>query len=245
MSDIYDHIGKNYAALRVPDQRLYNQILDALGPAKTVLNVGAGAGSYEPKDRLVTALEPSIEMIKQRPDGAALVRQGFAEDIPFADDSFDAAMAVLTVHHWADKFKGLSEMRRVSTGCVVILTFDPDAPTFWLADYIPEIAVIDQGWALKMEAYEQALGPCNIHKIPIPRDCSDGFLCAYWQRPERYLERRVRDAISSFSKIADVTQGLAKLKTDIETGAWHEKYAYLLGLDAQDFGYRLVVSCND
>lgn len=242
MASRYDKIGLNYSELRKPDPRIAAAIDNALGPARNVLNVGAGAGSYEPEERDITAVEPSIAMIEQRPPSAAKVVQGCAEELPFADRSFDASMAVLTVHHWSDQAKGLAEMRRVARGPVVILTYDPGFRGFWLADYIPELVALDEAQMPPMAKYEDWLGPVSISPVPIPHDCSDGFLCAYWRRPDAYLDPRVRGAISSFWAIGDVSDALGRLKRDLDSGAWAERYSDLLGLDALDCGYRLVVA---
>lgn len=242
MSLNYDTIGINYADLRKPDPRIGAMIHAALGPAHTVLNVGAGAGSYEPVDRVVTAVEPSLEMIKQRRADAALVIQGRAEELPFADGSFDASMAVLTVHHWSDQGQGLRELRRVTRGPVVILTYDPAFRGFWLGDYIPELVALDEVQMPAMDLYAQWLGPVTVAPVPIPHDCTDGFLCAYWRRPEAYLDLRVRSAISSFWKVGDVTPALRRLEGDLRSGAWMERYGHLLSVAALDLGYRLVVS---
>ena len=243
MGSAYDRIGLNYSELRKPDPRIAERIDRALGSAGTVLNVGAGAGSYEPAGRQVTALEPSIEMIRQRRAGTAPVVQGRAEQLPFDDDSFDAAMAVLTVHHWADKAKGLSELRRVARGPVVLLTYDPAFRGFWLADdYIPALIALDEGQMPDMAGYERWLGPVAIAPVPIPHDCTDGFLCAYWRRPGAYLDARVRGAISSFWALGDVSEALDRLERDLESGAWIERHSHLLDLDECDLGYRLVVA---
>lgn len=242
MTARYDTIGLDYARLRRPNRRIAAAIEAALGDAGTVLNVGAGTGSYEPAARQVTALEPSIEMIRQRPPGAAPVVQGQAEALPFADGSFDAAMAVLTVHHWADKGRGLCEMRRVARGPVAILTFDAAFRGFWLADYIPELVALDEAQMPAMDDYSRWLGPVEIAPVPIPHDCSDGFLAAYWRRPAAYLDSRVRAAMSSFWALGDVSDALARLERDLESGAWEARYGHLLGLDALDCGYRLVVA---
>ncbi|MFK7841179.1 MAG: class I SAM-dependent methyltransferase [Sphingorhabdus sp.] len=242
MSALYDKIGVGYANLRKPDIRIARAIHDALGDAKSVLNVGAGTGSYEPDDRAVTALEPSAEMIRQRPPGSAKAYQGCAEDMPFADDQFDAAMAVLTVHHWSDFQAGLLEMRRVTKGPMVILTFDPASPYFWLADYILEIIELDQPIMPKLGAFDRILGETEVEIIPVPRDCTDGFLGAYWQRPHAYLDPRVRSAISTFAKIDTFDGALTKLEQDLASGAWHERYGYLMEQETLDVGYRLVVA---
>lgn len=238
----YDTIGVNYSDLRKPDPRIARAIDAALGSAKTVLNVGAGTGSYEPVGRQVTALEPSVEMIQQRGPAAAPVVQGVAEDLPFGDGAFDAAMAVLTVHHWSDKKKGLKELRRVSRGSVVLLTFDTSHGGFWLTDYIPELVALDEKQMPRMTDYEAWLGPVEITPVPIPHDCTDGFLCAYWRRPEAYLDPRIRKAISSFWAIGDVSESLQRLADDLESGAWARRYGELLERDACDFGYRLVTA---
>jgi len=242
MGTVYDTIGVNYSELRKPDRRIEALIGKALGSARTVLNVGAGAGSYEPIDRRVTAVEPSMEMIRQRPAGAAPVVQGRAEDLPFGDDSFDASMAILTVHHWSDKAKGLREMRRVTRGPVVVLTYDSSFRGFWLADYIPELVALDEAQMPRMTDYEDWLGPVEISAVPIPHDCSDGFLCAYWRRPAAYLDPRIRAAISSFWALGDVSEALRRLEGDLESGAWARRHSDLLALDECDFGYRLVVA---
>jgi SAM-dependent methyltransferase len=241
MSSIYDTIGINYAELRKPDPRIAAMIHAALGPARTVLNVGAGAGSYEPADRTVTAVEPSLEMIRQRRAEAAPAIQASAEELPFADGAFDASMAVLTVHHWSDQGKGLRELRRVTRGPVVILTYDPAFRGFWLADYIPELITLDEAQMPPMDLYEQWLGPVAVSPVPIPHDCTDGFLCAYWRRPEAYLDPRVRSAISSFWKLGDLSAAWERLASDLRSGAWEERYGTLLGTDERDLGYRLVV----
>lgn len=242
MSAVYDKIGVGYSNLRKPDSRIARALHDALGAAKSVLNVGAGTGSYEPADRVVTALEPSAEMISQRPPGSAKAYQGYAEDMPFADDQFDAAMAVLTVHHWSDLEAGLREMRRVTRGRLAILTFDPASPYFWLADYIPEIVELDQPIMPELGTFDRILGKTEVEIISVPRDCTDGFLGAYWQRPHAYLDPRVRSAISTFSKLDNVSNALARLEQDLVSGVWEQRYEDLMELESLDVGYRLVVA---
>ncbi|HPE73937.1 MAG TPA: class I SAM-dependent methyltransferase [Candidatus Competibacter sp.] len=242
MAALYDSIGIGYADLRKPDLRIAEMIHRALGNAKTVLNVGAGAGAYEPEDRNVTALEPSSEMIRQRPSGAAKACQGVAEHLPFGDGEFDATMAVLTVHHWSDFEAGLKEMRRVAKDRLVILTFDPAGPYFWLADYLPEIVELDQPIMPAIDAYGRILGGARVEAVPVPHDCTDGFLGAYWRRPAAYLNEQVRSAISTFSKLTDPSTALAKLQQDIESGAWDERYGHLMELESLDIGYRLVIA---
>lgn len=242
MSALYETIGLDYARLRRPDPRIGALVGRALGKAQTILNVGAGAGSYEPANRSVTALEPAITMIRQRPPDAAPAVQGSAEAIPFADQSFDAAMAVNTVHHWTDKAKGLAEMRRVARDRVVVLTSDPAHRTNWLLDYFPQLAALDDRQMPRLADYTRWLGAVEIAPVPVPHDCIDGFLYAYWRRPHAYLDPRVRAAMSSFHAAGDVSAGLGRLRADLDSGAWVDRYGALLDLDAHDVGYRLVTA---
>lgn len=241
MSLTYDSMGINYAELRKPDPRIARYITHALGDASTVLNVGAGTGSYEPADRQVTAVEPSREMIRQRKPGAVPAIEACAESLPFPDKSFDASMAILTIHHWTDKRAGLREMRRVTRGPVVLLSFDPSSRP-WLTDYLPELAVLDDERMPTLVELEQWLGPLQVTPVPIPHDCTDGFLYAYWKRPFAYLDTRLRAGSSSFWLIKGVEEGLEKLKRDLESGAWERRYADLLQQDEYEAGYRLVVA---
>jgi SAM-dependent methyltransferase len=241
MTAIYDTIGLNYADLRRPDPRIGRAIFNAVGPCDRLLNVGAGTGSYEPDDRAVVAVEPSAEMIRKRPAAAAPAVQASAGNLPFADDSFDAAMAILTIHHWPDKAAGLRELRRVTRGRVVLLTFDP-ASRPWLTDYLPGLAELDEAQMPALSDYQRWLGPVRIEPVPVPHDCSDGFLYAYWRRPQAYLDPRTRSGSSSFWALPDVHQGIARLADDLASGAWKRRYADLLALDAYDAGYRLVVT---
>lgn len=244
MSD-YDHIGRGYAQQRRPDPRIAARLATALGDARSVLNVGAGAGSYEPADQRVIALEPSRVMIAQRAAGAAPAVQARAEALPFADRSFDAAMAVLTLHHWADRAGGLAECVRVARDRVVLLTFDAVARGFWLVrDYFPEFLELDRRQFPPMADYAALFGPharIEIEAVPVPRDCVDGFLGAYWARPEAYLDPAVRAGISSFAR-CDVSAGVERLRADLASGAWHARNGALLEQDALDIGYRLVVA---
>jgi SAM-dependent methyltransferase len=167
--------------------------------------------------------------------------QASAGNLPFADDSFDAAMAILTIHHWPDKAAGLRELRRVTRGRVVLLTFDP-ASRPWLTDYLPGLAELDEAQMPALSDYQRWLGPVRIEPVPVPHDCSDGFLYAYWRRPQAYLDPRTRSGSSSFWALPDVHQGIARLADDLASGAWKRRYADLLALDAYDAGYRLVVT---
>jgi SAM-dependent methyltransferase len=242
----YDAIGGDYAATRRPEPRIEAQIIAALGDARSVVNVGAGVGSYEPRDREVVAVEPSAVMIAQRPEGAAPVVQARAEALPFADDSFDAALAVLTMHHWGDWRAGVAELRRVARRRVVMLTCDPSRiGDYWLVrDYLPAIVAIDERRFPPVAVVAEALGAAEVLPVPIPDDCADGFLCASWKRPAAYLDATVRANISPFSLLAPdvVAEAMTRLERDIADGTWAERNAALVAGDEADFGYRLLVA---
>jgi SAM-dependent methyltransferase len=242
--ELYDTIGRGYDAYRRPDPRLASAIGAALGAAASVVNVGAGAGSYEPASRRVVAIEPSAEMLRQRRPGTAPAVQASATDLPFRDAAFAAALAVLTVHHWPDRGRGLAELARVARERVVIVTWDPQARfAFWLVDdYFPEIPVIDRPIFPTLDDFRRALGPIDARPLPIPHDCVDGFLGAYWRRPEAYLDAGVRGAISTFAKVADVESALARLRADLADGTWERRYGHLRARDTLDLGYRIVVA---
>jgi SAM-dependent methyltransferase len=239
---LYDRIGRSYVATRGEDPRIAAAIHGALGDARTVLNVGAGAGSYEPRDRDVTAVEPSAVMRAQRPPGAAPCIDARAEALPFADGEFDATMAVLSDHHWDDRLAGLRELRRVGRRAVVF-QWDPEyADAFWLArDYLPSFPDPQQ---VSLAQTEDALGATRKVPVPIPHDCRDGFLMAYWRRPEAYLDPVVRANISVFSLVSatEVEAMVAALRTDLASGEWTRRNAELLELDELDFGYRVLVA---
>jgi SAM-dependent methyltransferase len=236
----YERHGIAYSQHRRADHRIAARIHAALGDARTVVNVGAGQGAYEPRDRDVTAVEPSAEMIAARPPGSAPAVQASAEALPFPDGAFDAAMAVLTIHHWSDWRAGFAELRRVARRRVVILTFDPRRThDLWLVDeYLPELADVD---ADRFPLPEE-LGEVTV--VEVPHDCRDGFMGAFWRRPERYLDPDAQQAISSLALLDTQTRerGLAALAADLESGAWASRHADLLERDALDLGYRLVVA---
>jgi SAM-dependent methyltransferase len=242
---VYDSIGRNYAAQRRPDPRIAARLTAALGGARSVLNVGAGAGSYEPGDRCVVAVEPSAVMLSQRATGAAPAVQARAEALPFPDRAFDAVMAVLTLHHWTDRARGLAECARVAGERVVLLTWDPEADAFWLLrEYLPALIEVDRKKFPPMAAYADAFGRgagVGISPVPVPRDCVDGFLGAYWARPAAYLDPTVRAGISSFAR-PGTEAGLERLRSDLASGAWDARHARLRGLAELDLGYRLVVA---
>lgn len=204
--------------------------------------IGAGAGSYEPSDRSVVAVEPSLTMIRQRRRGSARVVQASALELPFRDAAFAAALAILTVHHWPDRARGLAELGRVARGRAVIVTWDPATSGFWLVEeYFPEIVELDRPIFPTLEQLGRALGPIEVRTLPIPHDCVDGFLGAYWRRPRAYLDARVRSAISTFSKLRALEPGLTRLRRDLEDGAWERRHGDLLGRAELDLGYRLVI----
>ncbi|KKC39344.1 ubiquinone biosynthesis protein [Devosia epidermidihirudinis] len=227
----YGVIGNNYRTYRQPDPHIARFILDALGDAQTVLNVGAGAGSYEPTDRQVTAVEPSASMRAQRPAHLPVAIDATSESLPFADDSFDASMGTFTVHQWSDLARGLAEMRRVTRGPVLVLTCDPAAlDRFWLNDYAPEAIATEARRYPSMTAIADGLGGnVKIIPVPIPLDCKDGFSEAYYGRPERLLEPGARLANSAWSFI-DPSIGdrfVTHLQRDLESGEWDRLHGRL------------------
>jgi SAM-dependent methyltransferase len=239
---LYDKIAGSYLEHRQPDERIAAQINAALAEYQSLLNVGSGTGSYEPIDRYVVAIEPSIEMIKRRRHVKSQPIQASAGRLPFLDGTFDATLAVLTLHHWPDPEAGLAEMCRVAREQVVILTWDPEHSGFWLVrDYFPEILTIDRPTFPSLARIERALGTNEVQTVPIPADCTDGFLGAYWQRPEAYLDHSVRSAISTFSKF-DPEIGLDRLRQDLDDGSWHDRNRELQTLSELDIGYRLVIA---
>jgi SAM-dependent methyltransferase len=243
----YDAIGRTYSATRATDPRVAARIWAALGDARTVVNVGAGTGSYEPSDRAVTAVEPSAVMIAQRPPDAAPAVQASAEALPFADASFDAAMAVLTLHHWSDWHGGCAELRRVARDRVVVFSWDPAcAGRMWLGpEYLPDLVDEDVASFPSLADQAAALG-ADGEVVPIPWDCRDGFFSAFWRRPEAYLDPAVRAGISILAKRneAELADGLARLRADLDSGAWARRHADLLQRDALDLGYRLLVGAG-
>jgi SAM-dependent methyltransferase len=250
VKQVYGTVGQTYAATRKPDPRIGARIQSAFAGMTMVLNVGAGTGSYEPEtntnNHITVAVEPSLTMIRQRPLTAAPAVCGVGEALPFADDSFDAVMALLTIHHRTDQRKGLQELRHVAAGRIIIVTFDADlSESFWLVrDYLPAIAAFDRRDFPRIKTYKDYLGDLTVHPVPIPHDCVDGFLCAYWKRPEEYLRADVRAGISSFSALPkqDVDRGISRLSNDLASGVWHEKNSDLAGAVDMDFGYRLLIA---
>ena len=240
----YDRLGRGYSRVRRPDPRIAAQIDAALGEARTVLNVGAGTGSYEPEEREVTAVEPSAEMIGQRPPGSAPVVQASAEDLPFAEGSFDASLAVLTVHHWADLGAGLAEMQRVSRERIVIVTFDPEALTeLWInRDYFPETLALKRRSEATSGGLTELLAGATVEPIPVPRDCTDQFFAALWARPEKLFDEEIVKPMWVWQSISEEArrEGRKRLKADLENGVWEQRYGHLRALPSLDVGLRLV-----
>jgi SAM-dependent methyltransferase len=244
----YDRIGQGYARYRRPDPRFAARIDAALGDARTVVNVGAGTGSYEPRDRHVVAVEPSDVMAGQRPpDLAPAIRAG-AGALPLRDASVDAAMAILTIHHWdADQERGVRELRRVARGPVVILTTDPRVTgAMWLmADYLPEVAALDHRIFPPPATLAAWLGgTVRVETLPIPRDTPDWLLASFWAHPERVLDAEARAATSGFARMepAIVARTVDAVQRDLASGAWDARHGHLRGLDAYDAGLRLIVA---
>jgi SAM-dependent methyltransferase len=245
-AQLYDTIGATYTVTRRTEPRIAAQVWAALGEARTVLNVGAGTGSYEPAGRDVTAVEPSALMRAQRPAGAAPCVAAAAERLPFEDQSFDAAMAFATIHHWADPIAGLREMRRVARRVVVFTHDTTDAEwldRFWLTrDYLPEVAEFLVGRPSLAEM-GRAIG-ARVEPVLIPWDCADGFFEAYWRRPEAYLDDQVRRGVSVWTRIGPEAERRAvhSLRDDLASGRWADRNHDLADLDAAELGLRLLIA---
>ena len=243
----YDVIGDQYAATRREDPRIAALIHAALGDARTVVNVGAGAGSYEPRDRQVLAVEPSEVMIAQRGPALSPAIVGAAYPLPLEDRSVDAAMAILTIHHWDDdQERGVREMRRVARGPVVILTFDPEVSArMWLmADYFPEVVELDRSTLPGPETIARWLGgEVTIREVPIARDTLDWSLGSFWAHPERVLDARARSSTSGFARMPPevVDRVVAAVERDLQDGTWDARHGHLRELDEYDAGLRLLV----
>jgi SAM-dependent methyltransferase len=242
----YDRIGGSYTASRTTDPRIAASIHAALGDARSVVNVGAGSGSYEPGDRMVVAVEPSATMISHRAPEAAPAVRAVAEALPFAAGTFDVAMAVLTMHHWTDVGTGLRELRRVAVGQVLFF-FEPSfANSAWIVyDYFPEMMELESERNAPGTAdIARSLDVVSVDPVPVPADCTDGFGGCYWNRPEAYLDPVVQEGMSCFAQMPNDIRdrGMQRLAREIASGEWDRKYGHLRALDACDLGYRLLVA---
>lgn len=242
----YDRMGLGYSAVRRADPRIEATIHAALGDARIVLNVGAGTGSYEPRDREVIAVEPSPVMIAQRPRDAAPAIQGVAEALPLGDDSVDATMGVFTMQHWQDVERGLAEVRRVTRDRVAFVTLDLDVTAeMWLCrDYLPEILEHDRRVFPTLERLAAILPGLQVEPVPVPADCTDGFCVALWSRPEAHLDPDVRRSSSIWHALPEdmVKRGVERLRADLESGEWERRYGELKARSALDVGLRLITA---
>lgn len=252
MADVslYDTIGTDYSTTRREDPRISAAIHAALGDAQTVLNVGAGAGAYEPRDRTVVAVDPSVVMLGQRPSDAAPAIRAEAESLPFDDRSFDAVMAVLSDHHWTDRERAFRELARIARNRVVFFNADPgQTDRFWLTteylpsflDLIPSSHRAPGAWAREVE---EAFGHAELRPVPVPHDCRDGFYGAFWRRPHAYLDPVVRQGISVFARLPDseVHEAMALLRADLESGRWNAVHADLVAREELDLGYAIMLA---
>ncbi|MGV0069681.1 methyltransferase domain-containing protein [Mycobacterium colombiense] len=241
----YDRIGATYRSTRRPDPRIASQVHAALTTMDTVVNVGAGSGSYEPAQTVV-AVEPSMVMIAQRPAGSAPCVQAVAEAIPLRDKCVDAAMALLTVHHWSDVAAGIRQLRRVARRRIVVLTWDQSViQNFWLLrEYLPDAARINEELHVPLARLVELLGGAHVQTVPVPHDCTDGFGAAYWRRPHAYLDPTVRAGISmlAYARPGSLAEGLGRLAADLRSGQWQQRHPELLDQHELDAGYRLLVS---
>lgn len=236
----YEVLGRGYAGQRHPDPRLAAAIESAIGATGSVLNVGAGTGSYEPGGPGVVALEPSRRMLDQRPRRDNAV-EGVAEALPFPSDAFDVVLGVLTLHHWRDLKRGLRECWRVARERVVLVTWDPADDGFWLTrEYFPAVLELDRQIFPSMGRLASCLPGAEVRRLPVPGDCIDGFLCAHWRRPEAYLDPDVRRSMSTLMRVGPLDEGIRRLRADLGSGEWHRRNHRLMELQELDLGYRLV-----
>lgn len=243
----YDQLGQSYSGYRRTDPRIAAYVYAALGNAKTVLNVGAGAGSYEPENRYVVALEPSAVMRAQRKaNGKIPAIIGTADSLPFDEDSFDASMAMVTIHHWPDIQKGLQQLRRVTKEQVLIMTFDPEAlDNFWNVHYFPELIEVEKARYPTIDFITDTLGGnCDVQSIPIPLDCVDGFQEAFYGRPEAFLEKEVRLAQSAWGFLPEgmEEQLVKRLADDLSSGEWDKRYGHFRIQPSFTCALRLIIA---
>ena len=241
MKPIYDDIGINYSVTRSTDPKIAQQLYAELEGATRIINIGAGTGSYEPENVVLVAVEPSSEMISQRKSGAYPIKQASAEKLPFEDNSFSHAMTVLSMHHWPDKPKAFSEINRVATDKFVAISWNPDSEPFWLTrEYFPEIHEMDKAIFPTIDEIKEHFDDVQIRPLQIPHDCQDGFFAAFWKRPHAYLNPKVRQATSPFSKVSNLKEGLKMLENDLASGAWEKKNRELLNASSISAGYVLI-----
>lgn len=242
----YSDAGLTYASVRQADPRLAARIHCALGPARTVLNVGAGTGNYEPVDRHVIALEPAAAMRAARSAALPPAINGSADAIPLDDCAVDAAMTVLSVHQWTSLREGLSEMRRVTRGPVVVVTFDPAALRgWWLNDYCPEVWDVEARRFPPLDSIADGLGgACRIEPVPVPADCTDGFAEAFFARPEAFLNPAVLRAQSAWGFVAPevIARFQGELRASLASGDWDRAHGHWRQRPALDGAIRLVIS---
>lgn len=243
----YDKFGQHYSGQRQTEPEIAKYIHEALGDAKTILNIGAGAGSYEPEDRYVIAVEPSITMRAQRMRYHKVPAINATADVlPFDEGVFDAATAFLTIHHWPDIARGLREIRRVTRGPIIIMTYDrDDLDVFWNADYFSEVVEVERQRYPDMQWLCDQLGNnCEIQKIPIPLNCVDGFQEAFYGRPEAFISKEVRAAMSAWGFIPAEQQEVMvnRLKNALSSGEWDEKYGHLRKQPFFTGALRLVIA---
>lgn len=245
MSRLYDRIGGSYRAMRGSDPRVAALIDDALGDARSVVNVGAGTGAYEPSDREVLAVEPSATMIAQRPPGAAPVIQASAEELPLPDQSYDAALAINTIHHWQDIQRALAELQRVVRLRIVVFMNAWQGEELWLIErYLPQFRTNAERLTEIRSLLEHDLGPLQEVRVALPADCTDGLLSAFWARPEAYLDPTVRANISPFARLGEkeVGAGIERLAIDLASGEWDRRYGHLRELPELHLGHRILVA---
>lgn len=243
----YDSHGQQYSGFRQTDPRIAEYVTTALADAQTILNVGAGAGSYEPADRYVVAIEPSAAMRSQRiQNNKVPAINAKADNLPFDDNAFDAAMAMVTVHHWPNIDKGLRELRRVTRGRIIVMTFDPDMlDRFWNAEYFPELIAVEKARYPSIDFLTKCLGEnCEVIAVPVPLDCSDGFQEAFYGRPEAFLRPEIRAAQSAWGFLPEglETELVARLEADLQSGAWDRKYGHFRKESFFTCALRLIVS---
>ena len=241
MDTIYDDIGSNYSVTRCTDPKIAKQLYSELQGATRIVNIGAGTGSYEPENVELVAVEPSSKMISQRKIGSHRVEKAFAEKLPFENSSFSHAMTVLSMHHWENRELAFSEINRVVTEKLVAITWDPKSDPFWLTrDYFPEIYEMDKRIFPELEELNEYFVEVKISPLLIPSDCKDGLLAAFWKRPEAYLNSKVRQSTSPFSKIKNLSEGLQKLEDDLASGIWAKNNYTILSSKSLDVGYKVI-----